>query len=160
MALEIGTQAPAINADTEGGGKLNLEDYKGKWVILYFYPKDNTPGCTKEACSFNDNLSALTEMGAEVIGVSPDSAKSHDKFVEKFNLKFHLVADPEKEICKAYDIMGEKKLFGKVYFGVKRSTYIIDPDGVIQYVYKSVKVAGHTEQVMKRLTKLQADRAK
>lgn len=154
MALEIGTNAPDFTADIENGKQLSLSDHRGKWVILYFYPKDNTPGCTKEACSFRDNMSEITKLGAEVIGVSPDTIKSHEKFIAKFDLNFHLVADPEKEICKAYDILGEKKMFGKVSFGVIRSTYIIDPEGIVRYVYKRVKVAGHTEQVMKRLEKL------
>ncbi len=158
MALEIGTKAPEFSAEIDGGEKINISDYKGKWVVLYFYPKDNTPGCTKEACSFNDNLDALTELGAEVIGISPDSVKSHDKFKEKFNLNFHLVSDPEKEICKSYDILGEKSMFGKKYFGVIRSTYIIDPDGNIAKVYKKVKVAGHTEKVMEDLKKLQENK--
>ena len=155
MALEPGTKAPEFTGQTEGGKQLSLSDYKGKWVVLYFYPKDNTPGCTKEACSFRDNLSSLTDLGAEVIGVSPDTVESHDKFREKFDLNFHLVADPDKEILNAYDVIGEKNMFGKKKQGVIRSTYIIDPEGNISYTYKSVKVDGHTEQVMNRLQKLQ-----
>ncbi len=155
MALEPGTKAPDFTGKTEGGSQLKLSDYKGRWVVLYFYPKDNTPGCTKEACSFRDNLSSLTDLGAEVIGISPDTVESHDKFKAKFDLNFHLVADPDKEILNAYDVIGEKNMFGKKKQGVIRSTYIIDPDGKIAYTYKSVKVAGHTEQVMNRLQKLQ-----
>ena len=157
MALEPGKKAPAIKAKIEGDKQITLKEFLGKWVILYFYPKDNTSGCTKEACSFRDNLASLTKLGAEVIGVSPDTVKSHEKFIEKFDLNFHLISDPDKKICEKYDILGEKNMFGKKVFGVKRGTFIIDPKGVIRYAYKSVKVAGHTEQVMSRLEILQAE---
>jgi peroxiredoxin Q/BCP len=156
MALEIGTKAPDFTADIENGEKLTLSDYKGKWVVLYFYPKDNTSGCTKEACEFKDNMERITSMGAEVIGVSKDSVKSHNNFINKFELNFHLVADPEKEVCELYDIMGEKKMYGKTYMGIIRSTYIIDPEGTIREVYSKVKVAGHVDAVIEKLEELQS----
>ncbi len=156
MALEIGTKAPDFTADIENGEKLTLSDYKGKWVVLYFYPKDNTSGCTKEACEFKDNMERITSMGAEVIGVSKDSVKSHNNFINKFELNFHLVADPEKVVCELYDIMGEKKMYGKTYMGIIRSTYIIDPEGKIREVYSKVKVAGHVDAVIEKLEELQA----
>ncbi len=156
MALKVGDKAPDFTAEIEGGEKLSLSDYSGKWLVLYFYPKDNTPGCTKEACSFRDNMDEITKLGAEVIGVSPDSVKSHDKFREKLNLNFHLVADPDKEICNKYDVIKEKNMFGKKVKGVVRSTYIIDPDGVIQGVFPKVKVAGHTEKVTEKLKELKS----
>ncbi len=155
MALEIGTIAPNFTADTDGNGKLSLNDFKGKWVVLYFYPKDNTPGCTKEACSFRDNLESIKANNTEIIGVSPDTVKSHDKFKEKYNLNFHLAADPEKKICELYDVIGNKSMFGKIVKGVKRTTYIIDPNGKIAYVYPKVKVDGHSEEVLSKLKELQ-----
>ncbi len=157
MALEAGKKAPDFTAEIEGGDKISLSDYSGDWLILYFYPKDNTPGCTREAESFRDSLEDLKNAGAQVLGVSPDTVKSHDKFHDKYDLNFHLAADPDKEICKLYDVIGEKKMFGKTSMGVIRSTYIIDPEGVIRYVYKSVKVKEHTDQVMKRLEKLKEE---
>lgn len=154
MALQIKTKAPDFEGETASGEKIGLKDFKGKWLVLYFYPKDNTPGCTKEACAFRDNMEQITEKGAEVVGVSPDQIESHEKFASKFNLNFILIADPEKKICEDYDVFGEKNMFGKTVFGLKRSTYIIDPDGVIQYVWRNVRVAGHVETVMKKLDEL------
>lgn len=156
MALEVGTKAPDFTANVDGGKEINLSDYKGKWVVLYFYPKDNTSGCTKEACAFRDNMEDITGAGATVLGVSPDSVNSHDKFKAKHELNFHLIADPEKEICNMYDIFGEKKMYGKTYMGVIRSTYIIDPEGEIKYVFSNVKVPGHVEKVIDTLKELQS----
>ena len=155
MSVEIGKKAPMFTAEIEEGKKLALKDLIGKWIVLYFYPKDNTPGCTKEACSFRDNLSELTKLGAEVVGVSPDTIKSHEKFKTKFNLNFNLVSDPDKKICEKYGVIGEKNMFGKKIKGVIRSTFIIDPKGKIRHIYKRVKVAGHTEAVMEKLKELQ-----
>jgi thioredoxin-dependent peroxiredoxin len=156
MALTEGKSAPNFTSQVESGGKISLGDFKGKWVILYFYPKDNTSGCTKEACSFRDNMDLITKAGAEVIGVSPDSVSSHDKFREKFNLNFHLVSDTDKKICELFDVMGEKSMYGKKYIGVIRSTFIIDPKGIIRKVYPKVQVDGHVEQVLTDLKELQA----
>ncbi len=156
MGLKPGTKAPDFEAETDGGGKVALNDYRGKWVVLYFYPRDNTSGCTKEACGFRDSMDTLTKLGAEVLGVSPDKVSSHDKFKAKHNLNFHLASDPEKSICELYDIMGEKKMYGKTYMGVKRTTYIINPDGVIAHTFNNVKVAGHVDSVIEKLKELQA----
>ncbi|MFC2130638.1 thioredoxin-dependent thiol peroxidase [Bacteroidota bacterium] len=155
MAIGPGKKAPAFTAEIEGGSKISLKDFIGKWVVLYFYPKDNTPGCTNEACSFRDSMDVLTKMNTEVIGVSPDSVKSHDKFREKFNLNFHLLSDPEKKICGKYDVIAEKNMFGKKVKGVIRSTFLIDPAGNVRQVFSKVKVAGHTEEVMEALKTLQ-----
>ncbi|MGQ9819300.1 MAG: peroxiredoxin [Candidatus Kapaibacteriales bacterium] len=158
MALEIGSIAPDFLGSVDFDKSIRLSDYVGKWVVLYFYPKDHTSGCTKEACSFRDNMEDLTQLGAIVIGVSPDTIKSHQSFRSKYNLNFTLVADPEKEICKLYDVIGEKSMYGKKYFGVKRTTYIIDPTGHVRWVNPNVKVDGHVEEVKKHLTKLQAEK--
>ncbi len=158
MGLESGTKAPAFEAETDGGGKVSLNDYKGKWIILYFYPRDNTSGCTKQACGFRDNMGDISKLGAEVLGVSPDKVSSHDKFKEKYNLNFQLASDTDKSICELYDIMGEKKMYGKTYMGVKRTTYIIAPDGIIAHTFNNVKVAGHVESMTKKLQELQAAR--
>lgn len=155
MALETGVKAPEFTAETDGGGKISLSDLKGKWVVLYFYPKDNTSGCTKEACGFRDNMERITSAGAEVIGVSPDSVKSHNNFKEKHELNFRLIADTEKGICNLYDIMGEKKMYGKTYIGVIRTTYIINPEGEIAEAWSNVKVAGHVDKVIEKLEELQ-----
>jgi len=155
MALSVGTQAPDFVGITDSEEQIKLSDFRGKWVVLYFYPKDNTSGCTREACDFRDNYERITKFNAEVIGVSPDSVKSHKNFKSKHNLNFHLVADPEKEICKLYDVLGEKTMYGKKVIGLIRSTYIIDPNGVIKYVNPKVKVDGHVDEIIAELKKLQ-----
>lgn len=154
MALEIGAVAPEFTAQIDGGNSLSLTDYKGKWVVLYFYPKDDTSGCTKEACAFRDNMERITSLDSVVLGVSPDKVNSHDKFKDKYNLNFNLIADPEKTICNSYDIMGEKSMYGKKYMGVIRTTYIISPDGSIAFVYSNVKVDGHVDAVINKLSEL------
>lgn len=156
MAIEVGATAPDFRAKTDGEQEISLSQYRGKWVVLYFYPKDNTSGCTKEACAFKDNMEVITKYGAEVLGVSPDSVKSHNNFKEKFELNFRLIADPEKEICELYEVMGEKKMYGKTYMGVVRSTFLIDSNGVIQYIWKNVKVNGHVEKVIEKLEELKS----
>lgn len=156
MGLAPGAKAPAFEAETDGGGKVSLKDYSGKWIILYFYPRDNTSGCTKQACGFRDSLEMLTKLGTEVLGVSPDKVSSHDKFKEKYNLNFRLISDPDKSICELYDIIGEKKMCGKTYMGVRRTTYIIAPDGIIAHTFNNVRVAGHVDSVMEKLKELQA----
>jgi thioredoxin-dependent peroxiredoxin len=154
MALEIGAKAPDFSAETDGGSSIKLSDYSDKWVVLYFYPKDDTSGCTKEACSFRDNMERVTALGAVVLGVSPDKVNSHNKFKEKYDLNFSLIADPDKEICNSYDIMGEKSMYGKKYMGVVRTTYIIAPNGNIASVFSNVKVDGHVDAVMAKLNEL------
>lgn len=157
MELNIGDPAPDFTANTNGEGELTLNDLKSKWVVLYFYPKDNTSGCTKEACAFRDNMDAIAGRGAEVVGVSPDSVKSHDNFIKKHELNFRLVSDPEKEICQKYGCWVEKKMYGRTYMGVQRSTFIIDPEGIIRKIYPKVKVAGHVEKVIEDLEELKKE---
>ena len=149
--LKEGDLAPKFSAKNQDGQVVSLDDFKGKKVILYFYPKDNTPGCTAEACNLNDNLSDLTTKGFVVIGVSPDSESSHQKFIAKFNLNFNLLSDPEKKILKDYGAWGEKKLYGKVSMGVLRSTFIIDENGVIDKIIRKVDTKDHTNQIYKEL---------
>lgn len=156
MSIEIGKAAPFFSADTNGAGKISLSDLKGKWVVLYFYPKDNTSGCTKEACDFRDNMERITSSGAVVLGVSPDSVKSHDGFISKYELNFSLLADPEKEICNAYEVMGEKSLYGRKYMGVIRSTFLIDEKGIVRHIYSNVKVDGHVDDVINKINELRA----
>ena len=157
MALETGINAPDFKGITDEEKEVTLDDLKGKWTVLYFYPKDNTPGCTKEACSFRDLNEEIQEEGARVYGVSPDSVKSHKNFKEKHNLNFPLISDPEKDILQKYDAYGEKKMFGKTKMGVIRSTYIIDPEGEIKAKWSNVKVKDHTEKVLDKLKKLKGE---
>lgn len=154
MALNVGDKAPNFTGAIDENKNISLKDLKGKWFVLYFYPKDNTSGCTKEACSFRDNMEEITKSGVEVIGVSPDSVKSHNNFKTKFNLNFHLIADPDKTICNAYNIMGEKSMYGKKYLGVIRTTYIIDDKGIIRKVFSNVKVDGHIDEVINAIREL------
>ena len=154
MALEKGVKAPNFTAQTDGGLSVKLSDFAGKWLILYFYPKDDTSGCTKEACEFRDNMERITSMGAVVLGVSPDKVNSHDKFKVKYDLNFALLADPDRAVCKSYDIIGEKSMFGKKYLGVIRTTFIISPKGKIEYVFNKVNVDGHVDEVISKLNEL------
>lgn len=156
MALELGTKAPDFKAKTDQDTEISLNSLQGDWVVLYFYPKDNTPGCTKEACAFRDNMERLSDYEAKVIGVSPDSVKSHQNFIAKHELNFTLIADPDKEICNLFDIIGEKKMYGKSYLGVIRTTYIIDPEGIIRWVDPKVSVAGHVDKVIEAIKELQS----
>ena len=156
MAIEIGKKAPAFKAMASGDKEISLKDYEGKWLVLYFYPKDNTSGCTKQACGFSESIKQFEKLDAEILGVSPDSVKSHDNFKEKHNLQFDLLSDPEKEIAARYDAYGEKSMYGRKYMGIIRSTYIIDPKGKIAAEYKKVKVSGHVEKVMKDLEELKS----
>lgn len=149
--LEEGVKAPEFVGKDQNGDEIKLSDYKGKKVILYFYPKDNTPGCTAESCNLRDNYSELTSLGMEVIGVSPDNEKSHTNFISKFDLPFKLIADTEKEILKAYGAWGLKKMYGREYEGVLRTTYVINEEGLIQKVFKKVKTKDHTAQILDEL---------
>lgn len=144
-------KAPFFEGVNQNGDKINLTDFKGKKLILYFYPKDNTPGCTAESCNLNDNYEMWLEKGFDVVGVSPDSEKSHLKFIDKFNLKFNLIADTEKEILQAYGAWGEKKLYGRVYMGVLRKTFVIDEHGIIKEIFEKVKTKDHTNQIITSL---------
>ncbi len=151
MATHIGKQAPEFTASADGGQTLALKDFLGKTVVLYFYPKDDTSGCTAEACDFRDNMERLTQAGAVVIGVSPDSVKSHDKFKEKYALNFALVSDEDHSICEQYGVWVEKSLYGRKYMGVERSTFLINAEGVLVQEWRKVKVSGHVEEIVRVL---------
>jgi thioredoxin-dependent peroxiredoxin len=148
MYKKIGTKAPTFKAPDQDGVVRSLKDYAGKWVILYFYPKDDTPGCTKEACSFRDGFAKFKRAGIEVIGVSVDSVKKHAKFVEKYSLPFTLLSDEDKKIVEAYGVWGEKKFMGRKYMGTNRVSYLIDGEGKIAKVYESVKPDEHADEVL------------
>ena len=150
-ALIPGAKAPAFSAPDQTDKMVSLGDFKGKTVVLYFYPKDDTPGCTTEACSFRDEHSALQKKGVVVLGVSPDSAKSHQKFIEKFTLPFSLLADTDHKIAEAYGVWVEKSMYGKKYMGVERSTFVIGPDGKLKAVHRKVKPAEHVAELLKEL---------
>jgi peroxiredoxin len=149
--LEIGTQAPDFTLPDQNGNMHSLSEYRGKKVILYFYPKDNTPGCTKQACGFAERFPQFTEKGAVVLGISKDSVASHKKFEEKYGLPFTLLADPELVAIQAYDVWQEKKNYGKTYMGVVRSTYLIDENGKIVKAFDKVKAADNPEQMLGEL---------
>jgi peroxiredoxin Q/BCP len=151
LKLKEGDLAPGFTATTNGEGKVSLSDFKGKHVILYFYPRDNTPGCTKEACAFRDEFGALTRKGAVVLGVSTDSAGSHDKFAGKYRLPFTLVSDEDKKIAEAYCAWGEKTFLGRKYQGMHRVTFLIGPDGKIKKIWPTVKPAEHAQEVLAAL---------
>ena len=145
---KAGTKAPSFKAPDQEGVVRSLKDYAGKWVILYFYPKDDTPGCTKEACSFRDGFAKYKRAGIEVIGVSVDSVKKHAKFVEKYSLPFTLLSDEDKKIVEAYGVWGEKKFMGRTYMGTNRVSYLINPEGKISKVYAKVKPEEHADEVL------------
>jgi peroxiredoxin Q/BCP len=145
---KAGTKAPSFKAPDQEGVVRSLKDYAGKWVILYFYPKDDTPGCTKEACSFRDGFAKYKRAGIEVIGVSVDSVKKHAKFVEKYSLPFTLLSDEDKKIVEAYGVWGEKKFMGRTYMGTNRVSYLINPEGKISKVYDKVKPEEHADEVL------------
>ncbi len=146
--LNVGDKVPDFEGVIQDGSLIKFTDYKGKKVILYFYPKDNTPGCTAEACNLRDNYQLMLDKGYVLIGVSPDSMKSHQKFVEKFDLPFPLIADEKKEIIKAFGVWGLKKFMGREYEGVLRSTFVISEDGTIEEVISKVKTKAHAEQIL------------
>ena len=146
-----GDKAPDFNLPASGGKNIRLSDFKGRKVILYFYPKDDTSGCTKEACSFTENISSLNKLDVQVIGVSKDSVEKHEKFIKKYGLKFPLVSDEEGTLCAAYDTWVEKSMYGRKYMGIERATFLIDEKGKIQYVWDKVKVPGHTEEIIKTI---------
>ncbi len=148
MELNIGDKAPEFEGKDQNGNTVKLSDYRGKKVILYFYPKDNTSGCTAQACNLRDNYSNLQKEGYEVIGVSTDSEKSHQNFIGKFELPFTLIADTEKEIVTQYGVWQEKSMYGRKYMGTMRYTFVIDENGVIQDIIKKVKTADHTGQIL------------
>ncbi|HAY88545.1 MAG TPA: thioredoxin-dependent thiol peroxidase [Bacteroidetes bacterium] len=147
--LQIGDKAPAFSGVNQKGKKVSLADYSGKKLVLYFYPKDDTPGCTAQACNLTENHRALQKQGYAVLGVSPDTEKKHLKFIEKYNLTFDLLADTEKETIQAYGVWVEKSMYGKQYMGVARTTFIIDEEGNIADIIEKVKTKDHTAQILK-----------
>jgi len=150
-ALEVGKRAPAFSAETDTGKKVALKDFAGKFVVLYFYPKDDTPGCTKEACAFREEFAAIKKKRAVILGVSVDSVKSHEKFVKKYKLPFPLLSDPDKEIVMAYQVWGEKTFMGRKYHGTHRRTFLIGPDGRIKKIWDKVKPETHATEVLAAL---------
>lgn len=148
LKLKEGDPAPPFTAATNGGGQVSLSDLKGQSVVLYFYPKDDTPGCTKEACGFRDRFAALQKKGAVVLGVSVDPVKAHDKFAQKFKLPFALLADPDRKIVQAYGVWGEKTFMGRTYLGTHRVTFLIGPDGTIKKIWPAVKPEEHADEVL------------
>lgn len=149
--LKEGDKAPDFTAPDQNGNVHSLADYHGKQLVLYFYPKDMTSGCTVQACDFRDNLARIRTHGAEVLGVSPDSVKSHGKFVEKESLNFPLLADEEKKMVQDYGVWKEKSMYGKKYMGVERTTFIVGPEGTITKIFPKVKVPGHVQEVIDAL---------
>ncbi|HSH52054.1 MAG TPA: thioredoxin-dependent thiol peroxidase [Bacteroidales bacterium] len=149
--LKEGDKAPMFKGVDQNGEKITLDQYKGKKLVLYFYPKDNTPGCTSEACNLRDNYSDFLNKGMDVIGVSPDDEISHQKFIDKYDLPFRLISDPDKKILNKYNAWGEKKMYGKTYEGVLRKTYIIAEDQTIEKIIEKVKTKDHTNQIFTSL---------
>ncbi|MBI2608335.1 MAG: thioredoxin-dependent thiol peroxidase [Deltaproteobacteria bacterium] len=152
--LKEGDRAPAIHLTASSGEKVKLSDFKGKKrVVLYFYPKDDTPGCTVESCGFRDSHKKIENQNAVILGISPDGIESHHKFIEKFNLPFILLSDEEKKTCQDYGVWIEKNMYGKKYWGVARTTFIVGKDGKIEKIYEKVKSEGHAEEVVDFLRK-------
>ncbi len=150
-AIKVGEKAPLFKGVNQNGKNISSEDFKGKKIILYFYPKDDTPGCTAEACNLAENYDELMKQNFAIIGVSADNEKSHLKFTTKYNLPFDLIADTDKEIIQAYECWGTKKFMGKVYDGIIRKTFIIDENGVLLKIFEKVETKSHTEQILKAL---------
>ena len=148
--VKVGNKAPEFTGVTDTGDKVKLKDLRGKTVVLYFYPKDNTPGCTTESCDFRDSHAAFKKKKAVVLGVSPDSVKSHVKFKTKFDLPFPLIADEDHKIAEKYGVWQEKSMYGRKYMGIVRSTFVIDPEGKVAEIYNKVKVKGHVEDVLSK----------
>jgi len=152
VELKVGDQAPKFSLLDTNENEASLGDYAGKWVVLYFYPKDNTSGCTAEAIAFTSREKDFEQQNAVVLGISPDSCKSHQNFTQKHSLKVNLLSDPDKETLKDYGVWQKKKLYGREYMGVVRTTYLIDPHGKIAEIWQKVKVDGHAEEVLKKLS--------
>ena len=154
MTLNVGDQAPEFTLLSDKNEQISLKKFRGKKIILYFYPKDNTPGCTQEACDFRDQLTTFNQKNAVIFGVSKDNPEKHQQFKEKYQLPFTLLADVDGKVCDAYGIFGKKSLFGKSFLGIVRSTFLIDEQGIIRGIWRKVKVKGHTEQVLNELDNL------
>jgi len=153
--LNEGDMAPGIDLPVWPEGTLRLSDFHGQWVVLYFYPKDSTPGCTAESCDFRDTLASFSSANATVIGVSRDSLTSHQRFAEKQNLPFRLISDADELLCKAFDVIRMKNMYGKQVRGIERSTFIINPESVVAHAWRKVRVKGHVEDVLNTLGALQ-----
>lgn len=152
--VDVKKTAPAFKLTDQNGDEHQLKDYRGKWVVLYFYPKDNTTGCTKQACQFRDDTSQFKRKKAVILGVSPDSEKSHTNFIDKFDLPFTLLADTEKKVCTKYGVWQEKSMYGRKYMGVVRTTYLINAEGKVAHRWDKVKVADHAEDVLAKIKEL------
>lgn len=148
MTIEIGKEAPTFSLKTSEGEKVSLADYRGKSIVLYFYPKDSTPGCTKEACSFRDDYESFADLDAVILGVSPDSAESHEKFKQKHNLPFTLIVDEDHQLAAAFGTWILKKKPDREYWGNERATFIIDKEGIVRKIFRKVKVDGHTTEAL------------
>ena len=151
MTLQAGDAAPDFTLLTDAEEKITLSQLRGKKVILYFYPKDNTPGCTKEACDFRDDFTKFKKQNIEIFGISKDSAKTHTQFKKKYTLPFTLLVDSKADVCESYGVVNKKSLFGKTFLGIERSTFLIDEKGMIQAVWRKVKVPGHVEQILNEI---------
>lgn len=156
MTLKQGQKAPAIKLPDQNGQMHELKDYLGQWVLVYFYPKDDTTGCTKEACQIRDSFPKFNKLQAKVLGISIDSVKSHDKFAKKYSLPFTLLADENKEVVNKYGVWAEKSMYGRKYMGTLRTSFLVDPAGKIARIYEKVKPEAHAEQVLKDLNNLTA----
>ncbi|EHK2328009.1 peroxiredoxin [Clostridium perfringens] len=154
MSIEINKLAPDFKLMGSDGKEHSLSDYKGKNIVLYFYPKDNTAGCTTEACDFRDNIQSFHDLNAIILGVSRDSLASHDKFITKLSLPFVLLSDPDETVCKLYDVIKEKNMYGKKYMGVERSTFLINKEGILIEEFRKVRVKGHIEKVLDKLKEI------
>jgi len=152
--IDPGRVAPQIKLPDQDEKNHHLKDYRGKWVVLYFYPKDNTSGCTQQACQFRDARAKFSRSKAVILGVSPDNSKSHTKFIGKFDLPFTLLADTEKKVCSAYGVWQQKSMYGRKYMGVVRTTYLIDPKGKVAYRWDKVKVTDHEQEVLAMIKEL------
>ena len=146
--MEVGSKAPDFTLKNQAGEDIRLSDFLGKYVVLYFYPKDMTPGCTTQACDLRDHYEAFTDLNTVILGVSPDPIERHQKFIEKYQLPFHLLADEDHEVAELYGVWQKKKMFGREYFGIVRSTFIIDPDGRLHEEFRNVRVKGHVEKAL------------
>ena len=149
--LKEGDVAPDFKLKSTEGKEISLKDFRSKQVVLYFYPKDDTPGCTREACDFRDNLARVKAKGAIVLGISHDSVESHERFQKKFDLPFPLLSDPEKKVTEAYGVYKQKSLYGKLFMGIERTTFVIDKEGRIKKIFPKVKVEGHVEEILQAL---------
>lgn len=154
MSLDVGDKAPNFSMPTSGGGDVSLQALAGTPFVIYFYPKDDTPGCTKEACGFRDALPDFSKLNVDVIGVSKDTVAKHDKFAAKYDLNFRLASDEDGAVCEAFDVWKEKRMYGRTYMGIERSTFLVDGDGVIRQAWRKVRVPGHVDAVFEAVKEL------